>query len=164
MEQKTESELSTKRSESPGNVKTGQTGQAVRNRDSHEIIIDTTGRNNCGGRCLIHVHMKDGKIERLTTETQAEAGNAVPLCACVRGMNYHKTFLDEGKRLKYPMKRVGERGEGKFERITWEEAVDIIAKEWIPNQDIFGAGFTVMSTMLPESAGFCGAIPWRSAY
>ena len=35
------------------------------NRDSHEIIINTTGRNNCGGRCLIHVHMKDGKIERL---------------------------------------------------------------------------------------------------
>ena len=84
------------------------------NRDSHEIIINTTGRNNCGGRCLIHVHMKDGKIERLTTETKAEAGNAVPLCACVRGMNYHKTFLDEEKRLKYPMKRVGERGEGKF--------------------------------------------------
>ena len=34
------------------------------NRDSHEIIINTTGRNNCGGRCLIHVHMKDGKIEQ----------------------------------------------------------------------------------------------------
>lgn len=110
------------------------------NRDSHEIIINTTGRNNCGGRCLIHVHMKDGKIERLTTETQAEAGNAVPLCACVRGMNYHKTFLDEGKRLKYPMKRVGERGEGKFERITWEEAVDIIAKEWIRIRDTYGPG------------------------
>ena len=111
------------------------------NRDSHEIIINTTGRNNCGGRCLIHVHMKDGKIERLTTETQAEAGNAVPLCACVRGMNYHKTFLDEGKRLKYPMKRVGERGEGKFERITWEEAVDIIAKEWIRIRDTYGPDF-----------------------
>ena len=110
------------------------------NRDSHEIIINTTGRNNCGGRCLIHVHMKDGKIERLTTETQAEAGNAVPLCACVRGMNYHKTFLDEGKRLKYPMKRVGERGEGKFERITWKEAVDIIAKEWIRIRDTYGPG------------------------
>ena len=110
------------------------------NRDSHESIINTTGRNNCGGRCLIHVHMKDGKIERLTTETQAEAGNAVPLCACVRGMNYHKTFLDEEKRLKYPMKRVGERGEGKFERITWEEAVDTIAKEWIRIRDTYGPG------------------------
>ena len=32
------------------------------NRDSHEIIINTTGRNNCGGRCLIHVHMKDASV------------------------------------------------------------------------------------------------------
>ena len=49
------------------------------NRDSHEIIINTTGRNNCGGRCLIHVHMKDGKIERLTTETEAEASYSTRL-------------------------------------------------------------------------------------
>lgn len=31
--------------------------------------------------------------------------------------------------LKYPMKRDGKRGEGKFERITWEEAIDTIAAQ-----------------------------------
>lgn len=30
-------------------------------------------------------------------------------------------------RLKYPMKRIGKRGEGKFKRITWEEAYDEVA-------------------------------------
>ena len=38
------------------------------------------------------------------------------------------------------MKRVGERGEGKFERISWQEAVDIIAGEWIRIRDTYGPG------------------------
>ena len=106
------------------------------------MIIHTTGRNNCGGRCLIHAHVEDGQIKRLTTESLEEAraaGCEFPMAACVRGMNYHKTFLGED-RLKYPMKRVGERGEGKFERISWQEAVDIIAGEWIRIRDTYGPG------------------------
>ena len=93
-------------------------------------VIHTMGRNNCGGRCIIHAHVRDGKIEKLTTDSQEAAGNCVPLTACVRGMNYHKTFLGED-RLRYPMKRVGRRGEGKFQRISWEEATDTIAREWV---------------------------------
>ena len=85
-------------------------------------IIRTTGRNNCGGRCVILAHVRNGKIEKLTTDTWAEAGGSIPLTACARGLNYHKTFLGED-RLRWPMKRAGERGQGKFQRITWEEAV-----------------------------------------
>lgn len=102
-----------------------------------EKIITTTGLNNCGGRCVIHAHVCDGTITRLTTETLAEAGESVPLCACAKGLNYHKTFLN-GERLLYPMKRVGDRGEGKFEPITWEEAVDLIAGEWVRIRDTYG--------------------------
>ncbi|RHP49554.1 dimethyl sulfoxide reductase subunit A [Clostridium sp. AF32-12BH] len=102
--------------------------------------IRTTGRNNCGGRCVICVHMKDGKIDHLSTERPCDAPDGeIPLTACVRGMNYHKTYLGED-RLRYPMKRVGKRGEGKFERISWDEAVDIIASEWIRIRDTYGAG------------------------
>lgn len=101
-----------------------------------EKIITTTGLNNCGGRCVIHAHVCDGTITRLTTETLAEAGESVPLCACAKGLNYHKTFLN-GERLLYPMKRVGERGEGKFARITWEEAVETIAGEWVRIRDTY---------------------------
>lgn len=100
-------------------------------------IVPTSGRNNCGGMCIIHAHVRNGKIEKLTTDTPATAGDAVPLTACARGLNYHKTFLGSD-RLQYPMKRVGERGEGKFERISWREAVDIITKEWIRIRDTYG--------------------------
>lgn len=102
-------------------------------------IIPTMGRNNCGGRCVIRAHVKDGVITKITTETQKEAGDRPALTACMRGLHYHETFLRED-RLKYPMKRVGERGSGKFERISWDEAVDIIAKEWIRIRDTYGVG------------------------
>ncbi len=105
-----------------------------------EQVIRTTGRNNCGGRCVICVHMKDGKIDHLSTEHPCDAPEEeIPLTACVRGLNYHKTFLGED-RLRYPMKRVGKRGEGKFTRISWEEAVDTIASEWIRIRDTYGVG------------------------
>ena len=106
---------------------------------SNEKIITTTGLNNCGGRCLIYAHVKDGEITKLTTENPAEIKDRVPLCACAKGLNYHKTFLGSD-RLLYPMKRVGERGEGKFERISWEEAVDTIAAQWKRIRDTYGPG------------------------
>lgn len=102
-------------------------------------IIPTMGRNNCGGRCIIRAHVKEGKILRLSTDTAEEAGDTPPLMACVRGMNYHKTFLGDD-RLLYPMKRVGERGEGRFERISWQEAIETITREWIRIRDTYGPG------------------------
>ena len=102
-------------------------------------IIPTTGRNNCGGRCIIYAHVRDGIIEKLSTETTGTPEHPVPLCACARGLNYHKTFLGED-RLRWPMKRIGERGEGKFSRISWEEALDILTSEYIRIRDTYGPG------------------------
>ena len=106
---------------------------------SDEHIIQTTGLNNCGGRCLINVHLLDGQIVKLTTETPADSDSKVPLCACLKGLNYHKTFLNSD-RILYPMKRIGARGEGHFQRISWEEAVDTITAEWIRIRDTYGPG------------------------
>ena len=116
-------------------------------------IIHTTGRNNCGGRCVIHAHVKDGKILRLTTDQPCLAEGGVPLRACARGLNYHKTFLSDD-RLLYPMKRAGERGEGKFVRISWEEAVETIAGEWIRIRDTYGPGSRFVTYATGVSAAF----------
>lgn len=111
---------------------------------SDERIIQTTGLNNCGGCCLINVHLRNGEIVKLTTETPAESGDAVPLCACMKGLNYHKTFLN-ADRILYPMKRVGARGEGRFQRISWKEAVETITSEWIRIRDAYGPGSRYVS-------------------
>lgn len=119
-------------------------------------IIHTMGRNNCGGRCIIHAHVRDGQIEKLTTDTPQAAGEDVPLCACIRGLNYHKTFLGPD-RLRYPMKRVGERGEGKFQRISWEEATDLIAREWVRIRDTYGPGSRYVNYATGISAAISGS-------
>lgn len=119
-------------------------------------IIHTMGRNNCGGRCIIHAHVRDGQIEKLTTDTSQAAGDDVPLCACIRGLNYHKTFLGPD-RLRYPMKRVGERGEGKFQRISWEEATDLIAREWVRIRDTYGPGSRYVNYATGISAAISGS-------
>ena len=106
---------------------------------AEERIIPTVGRNNCGGRCLLYAHVRDGKILRFTTETEAPAPDTPPMTACVRGLNYHKTFL-RPDRLTRPLLRVGPRGEGRFVPISWEEAVERSAEQWVRIRDTYGPG------------------------
>jgi anaerobic dimethyl sulfoxide reductase subunit A len=101
----------------------------VVNAKENVEVISTCSINNCGGRCVIKAHVRDGMVIRVSTDTQTSDDlSTPPLRACVRGRNYRK-MLYHPDRLKYPMKRVGKRGEGKFERITWDEAIETIAKE-----------------------------------
>ena len=83
--------------------------------------------HNCGGRCLLRVHLKDGVITRIETDDRDNDTVADPqLRACIRGRSYrHRQYHKD--RLKYPMKRVGERGSGEFKRISWDEATDLMA-------------------------------------
>ena len=121
-----------------------------------ERVVNTMGVSNCGGKCVIRVHMRGGEILRLSTETAEEAGSAVPLTACPKGLQYHRTFLGKD-RLPYPMRRAGERGEGKFRRISWEEAVDTIASEWIRIRDRYGPA----SRYVPYATGVSGVLSGR---
>ena len=83
-----------------------------------------------GGRCLLKVFVRDGVIVRIETDDRPGDTVADPqLRACVRGRAYRKRQYHPD-RLTYPMIRVGKRGEGKFERISWEEALDRIASEF----------------------------------
>lgn len=88
-------------------------------------IVRTAGRNNCGGRCVILAAEQEGCILEISTD---DSNNHPQVRACIRGRSYRKTYLD-GRRLRFPMKRIGSRGEGRFQRISWSEAADIVADE-----------------------------------
>ena len=84
--------------------------------------------HNCGGRCLLIAHVENGRITRLDTDDRPDSLAAPQLRACVRGRAYLQRQYHPD-RLLHPLKRVGRRGEGRFERISWDEALDLVAGE-----------------------------------
>ena len=75
------------------------------------------------------MHVVDGEIKYVETDNTGDDNyeGLHQVRACLRGRSMRRRVYNPD-RLKYPMKRVGARGEGKFERISWEEAFSRIAK------------------------------------
>ncbi|MFX1277886.1 MAG: molybdopterin-dependent oxidoreductase [Promethearchaeota archaeon] len=96
-------------------------------------IINTGCCHDCGGRCTLKAHVKEGKIIRFETDN----GEEPQLRACLRGRAYRQKVYHTD-RLKYPMRRIGERGEDKFERISWDEALDEIANKMKDIKEKYG--------------------------
>ncbi len=85
--------------------------------------------HNCGGRCLLIAHIQDGRITRLDTDDRPDTLAAPQLRACVRGRAYLRRQYHPD-RLMTPLKRSGNRGEGEFHPISWEEALDSVAAQF----------------------------------
>ncbi|MBI4321354.1 MAG: molybdopterin-dependent oxidoreductase [Chloroflexi bacterium] len=86
----------------------------------------------CPGGCGVNVELVDGKIDRILPL----AGHPVDI-VCVRGA-HAKEIVYSPDRLKYPLARAGARGEGRFERTTWDEALDRIASKLQEIKQSFG--------------------------
>jgi len=93
-------------------------------KDSPEKVVLTSCSYDCGSRCILKVQVKDGRIVHIGTDDRAMPS----LKACVRGLA-QKDVVYAPDRLTKPLKRVGQRGEGKFHPVTWEEALDTVTKE-----------------------------------
>ncbi|ELM7721821.1 molybdopterin-dependent oxidoreductase [Escherichia coli] len=95
---------------------------------SDEKVIWSACTVNCGSRCPLRMHVVDGEIKYVETDNTGDDNydGLHQVRACLRGRSMRRRVYNPD-RLKYPMKRVGARGEGKFERISWEEAYGIIA-------------------------------------
>jgi anaerobic dimethyl sulfoxide reductase subunit A len=95
--------------------------------------------HDCGGSCLLIAHVEDGIVKRITTdESLPDEPGVAQLRACLKGRAYRQR-LYHPDRLKYPLKRAGERGSGKFERISWDEALDTVARNMLDIRKKHGA-------------------------
>jgi len=109
----------------------GTTSAAVSSSQDAAFRVIRAGcpSHNCGGRCLLRITVQDGKILRIETDDRPGDTIADPqLRACIRGRAYRKRQYHPD-RLQYPLKRTGRRGEGKFERVSWDEALEKMAAE-----------------------------------
>ena len=99
-----------------------------------KVVKGTHTRANCIAACSWDVYVKDGIAWR---EEQAaiyephrpDVPDFNPR-GCQKGACYTTLQISDA-RIKYPLKRVGERGEGKWKRITWDEALTEIADKLI---------------------------------
>ena len=95
-------------------------------------VCNCTG--NCAGHCCLEVDVKDGKAFRITSAHYEDPD--MDQC-CLKGLSHLQRLYDPN-RIKYPMRRVGERGSGEFERISWEEAIAEICENWKQAQKEYG--------------------------
>ncbi len=85
--------------------------------------------HNCGGRCLLIAHVENGRITRLDSDDRPDSLASPQLRACPRGRAYLRRQYHPD-RLLHPLKRTGARGEGQFQRISWDEALDTLAVQF----------------------------------
>jgi anaerobic selenocysteine-containing dehydrogenase len=86
----------------------------------------------CGTYCPINIHIRQGKAVKIDMLDQ----RVVETCPRWKAQ---LDFIYHPDRLKYPLKSVGERGSGDFERISWDEALDTIASKLDNLKDLYGA-------------------------
>ncbi|MFH1382518.1 MAG: molybdopterin-dependent oxidoreductase [Chloroflexota bacterium] len=87
-----------------------------------EAVVKSACRM-CHGICGLLVHLKNDRVVKATGDPDCPSSRGY---ICTKG-RASVELLYHPDRLKYPMKRMGERGENKWERISWDEALDTIA-------------------------------------
>ncbi len=88
----------------------------------------------CPWRCGIVVRSVDGVVEKIDGNPDDPKSRGM---LCARGQG-GVSFAEDPDRLKSPMIRTGERGEGKFREVSWEEALDYTATRLLEIKDQYG--------------------------
>jgi len=103
-----------------------ENGTAAAAADGGERVVWSSCNVNCGSRCPLRLTVRDGQVVRVDPDsTGSDVLGDQQLRACVRGRAIRQRLYSPD-RIKHPMRRVGPRGSGEFEQISWDEALDLV--------------------------------------
>jgi DMSO reductase family type II enzyme molybdopterin subunit len=132
----------------------------MRKKWTWDKVVHGSRGINCTGHCAFNIYVKDGIVWR--EEQQGEYGRSGEDTpdygprGCQKGIRQAKYMYSKG-RVLYPMKRAGERGEGRWERISWDQAATEIADRFIDYATEFGPTSITLAmgtAMILKRAGF----------
>ncbi len=138
----------------------GRWEDLMRRKWTWDKVVRGSRGINCTGHCAFNIYVKNGIVWR--EEQQGEygrSGDDTPDYGprgCQKG-NRHAKYMYGKQRVLYPMKRVGERGEGKWQRVGWEQAIDEIADKFIEHATTTGPDsitFAMGTQMILKRASF----------
>ena len=125
----------------------------------NEEIIKTTCPRDCYDACGIEVLRKNHRIVSVRGDKEHYVSRG-KLCAKCQ-IFYNGVMLDEGERLKHPLKRVGAKGEGMFEAVTWDTALAEIAARFGHIADSHGADNILHAHYTGTCSLIAGNFPMR---
>ncbi|SPF46665.1 conserved hypothetical protein [Syntrophobacter sp. SbD1] len=88
----------------------------------------------CHGGCGVLVHLRDEKVIKIEGDPDSPISRGM---ICAKGLA-SIDHLYHPDRIIHPVKRIGERGEGKWERITWDEAYEILTAKIKDIRNVYG--------------------------
>lgn len=106
-------------------------GKAV---SDNEQITYGVCRGDCLGHCPMKVHVRNGRVVK-TSKLKHPIPEYERICQ--RGLT-HVQRIYQSDRVTHPMRRVGSRGSGEWEKITWDEAIHEICAKWKQYQKEYG--------------------------
>ena len=134
-----------------------------------EKVVYTSCAANCGSnhQCIFKAHVRDGKVVRVEPDDRYNTGvgredevlsekelikTHLQRRPCTKGLAFYR-YLDRPERIVYPLKREPgtKRGEGKYVRITWEEALTTIADKMKEVREKYGP-YSIIIPYMPNEA------------
>ena len=119
--------------------------------DSTESAAYTFHQWHCGGNCSLKCSVRDGRLVQV--EPNDWPGEPKFKTICQKGISEVQHIYGD-TRIQTPLKRVGERGSGEFESITWDEAFEECAKQLKAVQEKYGDAGVMYDSCLEPWTGF----------